>query len=191
VIHSPRHVRSIAELDEAAVELVAEAWRRRAHDEAGPYVQALVNEGAAAGASLPHSHSQLVWLPEAPPAVTAEQALPAGELVVERDGLRVVSPWAARLPYELQIAPAEPESGAFSSDLLPSALRLLAEMVRRLHAVEGPVPLNAWLHDGPHWHLELVPRLTVLAGLELGAGVYVNSLPSEEAAARLREARAV
>jgi UDPglucose--hexose-1-phosphate uridylyltransferase len=75
--------------------------------------------------------------------------------------------------------------------LLAPALRLLAEMVRRLHALEGPVPLNAWLHDGPHWHLELVPRLSVLAGLELGAGVYVNSLPSEEAAARLRDARRV
>ena len=42
---------------------------------------------------------------------------------------------------------------------------------------EGPVPLNAWLHTGGHWHLELVPRLTVFAGLELGAGIYVNSLP--------------
>jgi len=37
--------------------------------------------------------------------------------------------------------------------------------------------------------VELLPRLSVLAGLELGAGVYVNSLPPEEAAARLREAR--
>jgi UDPglucose--hexose-1-phosphate uridylyltransferase len=53
--------------------------------------------------------------------------------------------------------------------------------------VEGPVPLNAWLHDGVHWHLELLPRLSVLAGLELGAGIYVNAVPPEEAAARLRE----
>ena len=53
--------------------------------------------------------------------------------------------------------------------------------------MEGPVPLNAWLHDGVHWHLELLPRLSVLAGLELGAGIYVNAVPPEEAAARLRE----
>jgi UDPglucose--hexose-1-phosphate uridylyltransferase len=50
------------------------------------------------------------------------------------------------------------------------------------------VPLNAWLHEGAHWHLELLPRLSILAGLELGAGVYINSLAPEDAAARLREA---
>jgi UDPglucose--hexose-1-phosphate uridylyltransferase len=55
-----------------------------------------------------------------------------------------------------------------------------------LRDVEGPVPLNAWLHTGAHWHVELVPRLTVFAGLELGAEIYVNSLPPGEAAARLR-----
>ena len=58
--------------------------------------------------------------------------------------------------------------------------------LRRLHAVEGPRPVNLWLHAAGHWHLEVLPRLTVLAGLELGAGIYVNTLPPEEAAARLR-----
>ena len=108
--------------------------------------------------------------------------------LIERDGLSATCPWASRLPYEVQIAPVEPEQDGLRSELLAPALRLLAELVRRLHRLEGPVPLNAWLHDGPHWHLELVPRLSILAGLELGAGVYVNSLPPEEAAARLRAA---
>jgi UDPglucose--hexose-1-phosphate uridylyltransferase len=48
------------------------------------------------------------------------------------------------------------------------------------------VPLNAWLHDGQHWHLELFPRTTRLAGLELGAGVYVDAVAPEIAAAELR-----
>jgi UDPglucose--hexose-1-phosphate uridylyltransferase len=60
-----------------------------------------------------------------------------------------------------------------------------------LNAVEGPSPFNLWLHnfqeDG-HWHLELVPRLNVFAAVELGAGIYINTLLPEEAAARLREA---
>ena len=63
--------------------------------------------------------------------------------------------------------------------------RLLRNVVRRLRAVEGPVPWNAWLHDG---HIELVPRLTVFAGIELGAGIYVNTLAPEDAAAALRGA---
>ena len=56
------------------------------------------------------------------------------------------------------------------------------------HAVEGAVPLNAWVHDTAHWHIEVLPRLSVLAGIELGAGIYVNALPPEEAAERLRGA---
>ena len=51
---------------------------------------------------------------------------------------------------------------------------------------ETSVPLNAWLHGGTHWHLELFPRTATLAGLELGAGVYVDTVAPERAAAELR-----
>ena len=48
------------------------------------------------------------------------------------------------------------------------------------------MPLNAWIEQGEgDWRLVLFPRLTILAGLELGAGIHVNTLPPEEAAARL------
>ena len=49
-------------------------------------------------------------------------------------------------------------------------------------------PFNVWLHDGVHWHLELLPRNTRMAGLELGAGVWINAVPPEQAAADLRAA---
>ena len=181
VVHSRRHVRSIDELEDEELALVAEAWRRRAAAERG-YVHALINEGREAGASLPHSHSQLVWLPEALPT----RARPRGEPFLERDGLTATCPWASRLPYEAVVAPETPEGDGLNSERLGSALRLLAELVRRLHALEGPVPLNAWLeHDDRDWRLVLLPRLTILAGLELGAGIFVNTLPPEEAAERL------
>lgn len=181
VVHSPRHVRSFAELADGEVELVAEAWRRRSAGADGSYVYALVNEGRLAGASLPHSHSQLVWMREAPPAVTAERgdmlraAVEGGEEVERVDGAVAVCPAAARVPYETLIA----------ADALDAGLLLLRNVVRRLRAVEGPVPWNAWLHDG---HIELVPRLTVFAGIELGAGIYVNTLAPEAAADALRGA---
>jgi UDPglucose--hexose-1-phosphate uridylyltransferase len=181
VIHSRRHVRSLAELEGDEPELVAKAWQRRAADVPG-YVHALVNEGREAGSSLPHSHSQLAWLPEAPPI----RARPRLEQIEERDGLLAGCPWASRLPYETVIAPAQPEPWGIQSDLLPAAVRALCELVRRLRALEGPVPLNAWLeHDERDWRLVLLPRLTILAGLELGAGIFVNTLPPEEAARRL------
>lgn len=188
-MHSPEHVRSLAELDDEQVGLVAEAWRQRREAEPAGYLHAIVNEGKAAGGSLAHSHSQLVWLPGPPPVVTSERGEPDRDnVVLERGGLVATCPRAGRVPYELLIEPAGPEADAWSSELLPGALQLLAELLRRLHAVcEGAVPVNAWLHTGKRWHFEVVPRLTILAGVELGAGIYVNTLAPEEAAEQLRQ----
>jgi UDPglucose--hexose-1-phosphate uridylyltransferase len=110
-------------------------------------------------------------------------------VVFERHGVAIACPWASRVPYETVIAPTEPEAEPLESERLASALKLLAEIVRRLQRLEGQVPLNAWLEQSPDdWRLVLFPRLTVLAGLELGAGIHVNTLPPEEAAARLGSA---
>ena len=186
VIHSPRHVRTFAELSDDEVAATAEAWDARRGGGDG-YLHALVNEGRAAGSSLPHSHSQLIWLREPPPAVAGErtEALPEllarDDLVVaERGPARAVVHAAGRLPYECLVAAAD---GAVET---ADALHLLRELVRRLRAVEGPVAWNAWLHAGPRAHLELVPRLAVLAGVELGAGIHVSTVAPEDAAAALR-----
>ena len=185
VVHSRRHIRSIAEAEDDELGLVADAWRRRAADEPG-YVFPLLNEGREAGASLAHSHSQLAWLPEPPPARAQPRA---AEIVLEHDGVAASCPWASRVPYETVIAPTEAETDALESKRLAPALKLLAEVVRRLQRLEGPVPLNAWLEQSPNdWRLVLFPRLNILAGLELGASVFVNTVPPEEAAIRLREA---
>jgi UDPglucose--hexose-1-phosphate uridylyltransferase len=189
VIHGPEHVHSIGELSDTTLDLVAEAWQRRARD-AGGICFPLINEGHEAGASLPHSHSQLAWLPAAPPAVALERGLPELVPVLDRAEVSAGCPVASRVPYEVLIAPSAPEAEGLRSELLAPALRLLAEVVRRLQRVRGAnlVPLNAWLHDGPHWHLELFPRTTRLAGLELGAGVYIDPVAPEQAAADLRAA---
>ena len=204
VVHSPQHVRSLADVSDAALSFVAAAWRARAAAASGAgfsYVHALVNEGRAGGASLPHSHSQLVWMASEPPAVASERGDPCRVCeLLERelaDGRRtlaaaadiaVLAHPAGRVPYELLIAPLEHDEQGLGSPLVETALHSLAHWVRRLHAVEGRVPLNAWLHAAGHWHVEVVPRLTVLAGLELGAGIFVNTLPPDDAALALREA---
>jgi len=202
VVSVPRHARSLAELDDAELACVAAAWQARAaaaQREGFAYVHALLNEGRDAGASLAHTHTQLVWFRDVPPAVAVERTsaqncgvcalLERADLVLEeRDGVVALAHPAGRLPYEALVAPRAHEEEGFASERLPVALSLLAETIRRLHAVEGPVPLNAWLHANGHWHLELVPRLAVLAGVELGAGVYVNALTPEDAAGALRDA---
>ena len=200
VVHTPEHTRSIAELDRDQLELVAEAWRLRAEAarEEGKVVFAGINEGRAAGASLLHSHSQLVWLSDEPPIAKAERddtcrlcaylELEHGEgtrVVEERDGLLLLCPYASRSPYECLIAPLAHEQDGFGPRL-GAALDLAAEATRRLNALGGPRPLNLWLHEAGHWHLELLPRLTVMASLELGAGHYICTLAPEQAAADLR-----
>jgi UDPglucose--hexose-1-phosphate uridylyltransferase len=203
VVHGPEHVRSFGELGVSTLDAIAEAWRRRVAQASGegfPYVHAIINEGRPAGASLPHSHSQLVWLREPPPEAVAEapnlrpddcalcrlvdeQRGGGGLLVAERDGVFILAAPAGRAPYELLVAgPHASEPG----DSLLAAFELVGEGVRRLRALEGPVPWNAWLHTGAHWHFEVVPRLTVFAGLELGAGIWVNSLAPDRAAETLR-----
>jgi UDPglucose--hexose-1-phosphate uridylyltransferase len=190
VVHAPEHVRTIAELGDDQLALVAAAWQERERATPG-YLHALINEGRIAGGSLAHSHSQLVWLADVPPAVAREEnlrrALEQGVEVLERDGVVATCSYAPRLPYETIIAPLAPEDDPWSSELLAAALGLLAELVRRLHTIGGaPVPLNAWLHQGEWWHLELVPRLTALAGIELGAEIYVSTVTPEDAAEQLR-----
>jgi UDPglucose--hexose-1-phosphate uridylyltransferase len=205
VVHSPRHVRTFAELDDEEIEGVARAWHARANAMQGTehtYLHPLINEGVAAGSSLAHSHSQLVYLRDAPPAARIERERTTCGVCEIRDGagrslelaedngaIAYVHP-QGRLPYEMLIAAAHPDLD------LTAALRLMRGCVRALRAVEGPVAWNAWLHNAwqglmhqhVHPHIELVPRLTTLAGIELGAGIYVNTVAPEDAAAALRGA---
>jgi UDPglucose--hexose-1-phosphate uridylyltransferase len=180
VIHSPDHVRSFAELDDDQVEAVAKAWDQRIH-ESESSVLAFINEGRLAGSSLPHSHSQLVWTELPDESLERLPELLAKYEVETRGGVvGAVHPVGAG-PFECLVASPDGDGG------LADGLLVVRNLVRRLHAAVGVRPWNAWLHAGPPWHLHLVPRLTALAGIELGAGIYVNVVPPEQAAAKLRE----
>jgi UDPglucose--hexose-1-phosphate uridylyltransferase len=105
----------------------------------------------------------------------------------------LMSPDGARVPYQLMIAPRAPaaryeDDGPLGAALLHDAL---SRLTRRLGA--SP-PLNLWVRTAPRgaeqfcWRIDILPRLTHLAGLELGAGVNLNIVAPERAAAELREA---
>jgi UDPglucose--hexose-1-phosphate uridylyltransferase len=209
VVHGPEHVTAFAELPLGVVTTALEAWmQRRARAErmdAGPgYLLAAINEGPAAGASLDHSHSQLVPFAEIPPAVAAEMpafaapcalcATAVGEddrTIRLVDGLRTFAPGWGRFAYELWIVPEQHTGYPADSEALAAAL---LDAARRLRAVLGEeLAWNAVLHAAPlrggepyHWHVEIWPRLTVAASVELGAGIWVNIVDPDAAAAELR-----
>jgi UDPglucose--hexose-1-phosphate uridylyltransferase len=208
--HGTAHLLRLAELDPDELGLIAEAWalRARAHADAGrPGVVAGVNEGRRAGASLEHSHSQILALPEPPPRLATELALAADgadvldtspdgpRAVAVDDGVVLFSPEAPRVGYELRAAPVDVQPDAFAAPTrLAVALRLAVAAFDALH---GAIPLNVLLHTRPagvatpfRWHLEVIPRVGVQALLELGAGVMVCHAAPEGAAEAYREALA-
>jgi UDPglucose--hexose-1-phosphate uridylyltransferase len=219
IVNAPDSVWSLAEVDPEQVERAMGVWRERMrnHGEAA-YVHVIVNEGREAGASLPHTHAQLYALPFVPAAVARErerftaywqrtqgrnlledllqeEVRRRERLVAVDDEAVVFCPFAARVPFHVQVVPRRP-AARFADDG-PLGARMLHEALRRLGAALGGLPpLNMWVRTAPRdaehfcWHIELMPRLAQLAGLEIGTGVHLNVLPPERAAERLREAGA-
>ena len=186
VVHSRRHIRSLAEQRTTS----SSSSRRRGNGarRTSPATSSRsINEGREAGASLA---ALALAARLAAGAAAASSRGREESVVLERDGVVASCPWASRVPYETVIAPAEPERRRADE---PAAGTCAPDPGRAscggYSELEGQVPLNAWLERGEDdWRLVLFPRLNILAGLELGAGIFVNTLPPEEAAARLREA---
>ena len=217
IVNAPQAVTSLAELDAAQVAEAVEVWRERiaAHADAA-CVQLIVNERIEAGASLPHTHAQLYALDFVPASVARErEAFGAharrtvggnllGDLVQEevRGGERVVAvddeavllaPYASRVPFQMMVAPRRPR--ARFEEPGPTGAALLHDGLGRLsRRLDNSPPLNLWVRTAPRgadpfcWRIDIAPRLTHLAGLELSTGVHLNVLTPERAAAELRDA---
>lgn len=202
VVHGGAHLLHFADVPAAVAEAAVATWieRVRLHLSAGASdVLVGINEGAGAGASLAHSHSQVVPFAELPPATALRRRAfaagcplcgPPGDVVARHGPVAVTCPPWSRRPYELLIAPGRHESWPSEPSALASAL---LDATARLRARLGDeLDWNAILHLPPagddgehHWHVELLPRLTVAASLELGAGVWVNVVDPAEAASTL------
>ncbi len=128
------------------------------------------------------------------------QEIETGTRVIsENQAFIVVAPFAPRFPFEMWIIPKVHES-AFEHCRNVELERLaviLKDMLMRLDKVLESPPYNYIVHTSPfsegaedyyHWHLEIMPKLTKVAGFEWGTGFYINPTPPEESAKFLREA---
>jgi UDPglucose--hexose-1-phosphate uridylyltransferase len=215
VINGPEPVGSLLDLGPAGLADAMGVWRERIRFHAGAgYVHVIVNEGKSAGASLPHTHAQVYALPLVPAAVARErerftayrdrtqgrnllgdvvqEEVKRGERLVSIDAEGVaICPFAAHVPFHVQIVPRTPV--ARFEDEGPLCAALLHEVLGRLAAeLDGVPPFNLWVRTAPRgaetfcWRIDLLPRLAHPAGLEMGAGVQLCVLAPEDAAERLR-----
>ncbi|GKS66065.1 galactose-1-phosphate uridylyltransferase [Nitrospira sp.] len=225
IIETPNHVESLADLPAKKIEDLLWAYRDRMLDLRKDirlrYVLVFKNHGASAGATLEHSHSQLIAMPIVPTSVQDElngcrnhyqhkerciycdihrQDLSDGDrIVAENPEYLCVTPFATRFPFEMWILPKR--HAAYFEDSQKAQFELLApilsESLRRMDKVLAHPAYNFILHSSPlhektgdyyHWHLEIIPKLTQVAGFEWGTGFYINPVSPEEAARFLREA---
>ena len=218
IVNTPRHETSMAALSDEELEVAVAGWRERMRAVAAEsaYVHLIVNEGPAAGASLEHTHAQLYGLRFVPAEIARERERSTayhqrtmgghllGDVAIEEvrrkermvaidDEAILICPWASRSPFELRIVPRNPApsfeaEGQGGAAMIGTALRALA-------GVFGTLPqFNLWVRTAPSgaeefsWHIDIVPRLTIRAGFELGTGVDISTYAPERAASDLREA---
>jgi UDPglucose--hexose-1-phosphate uridylyltransferase len=224
IIETADHFATLAEMTDKQVSDVFWAFRDRVmdlrKDKRLRYVMLFKNHGEAAGASLEHTHSQLIALPVVPKRVQEEldgakryydykerciycdilqQELETGKRVVlETDHFLAISPYAPRFPFETWIVPRRHESHFEATDatVLQNLGWVMRTTMRKMEKVLEKPAYNMMIHSGPvqegaiahyHWHIELIPKLTKVAGFEWGTGFYINPTPPEESAKYLRD----
>src|SRR6185437_6162314 len=224
IIECPHHEVSMARLPVELIREVFWAYRDRLvdlkNDPRLVYGMIFKNVGAAAGASLEHSHSQLIVTPIVPVSVQEEMTgslefhnyrgrciycdMVQQELsfekriVLDTPHFTAFCPYASRFPFETWILPKN-HSSHFENipkpgvDDLGSVLR---QVLNKLEVALDSPAYNYIIHTAPfdhqelphyHWHIEIIPRLTKVAGFEWGSGFYINPVLPEDAAGFLRE----
>ncbi|MCK4546912.1 MAG: galactose-1-phosphate uridylyltransferase [Candidatus Eisenbacteria sp.] len=224
VIENPDHGSALCDLALPQVEEVVRAFIHRIKDlrkdERLRYILVFKNHGEQAGASLEHSHTQIIATPIVPKRVMEElngarqhydlkercifcdivlQEMEDGiRLVTENEACVSLTPFASRFPFETWLLPKWHSSRFedMTDSQITSVADLLLETLLRLRSALNAPPYNFIIHTGPcqdpelpfyHWHIEIIPKLTKIAGFEWGTGFYINPTLPEEAARYLRE----
>ncbi len=224
IIECPQHKESLTELSEDNLREMIWVYRDRLvdlkKDARLVYGMLFKNVGSQAGASLEHTHSQLIVTPIVPINVQEEmngskafyqyrgrciycdiiqQELHAAKrIVLESSHFAAICPFASRFPFETWIIPKQ--HGSHFENIHKLEVEDLAGVLKTVlckieTALDRP-SYNYIVHTAPfdaqslphyHWHIEIIPRLTRIAGFEWGTGFYINPVPPEQAAEYLQE----
>ena len=220
MVETREHEKEYEDMTNDNIELALVALRMRYNElmkiENINYVTIFKNKGEAAGASLRHTHTQIIASPLFPKVISremdeAESFFKEGKecgfcvLLSEemKHGVRIVTqnrhwtctaPFTSIWPYQLNIIPRRHFSEL--SEMSYEELRSLAKIYKKIFSAFArlfkDLPYNMMYHNFPrselwHFHIELFPRLVTHAGFEF-FGLNVNIVQPEEAARNLRKA---
>jgi len=224
IIETPKHKENLFSLGDKHISQVIRVYQNRVVRLMKiPYIKYVLifkNQGKEAGASLRHSHSQIIATPIIPRKVQeelkgakryynfnkrcifcdiiAQELTLQKRIVLENKMFLAFTPYASRFPYEICIL-SKKQGFVFqeiSQDELTCLTQILKNTIRAMNEALSNPSYNYFFHLPPlkgefskyyHCHLEIIPRLTKLAGFEWGTGFYINPVPPEEAASKLRE----
>jgi UDPglucose--hexose-1-phosphate uridylyltransferase len=214
IIDSPDHKANAARFDQEQMSLLLSVFRDRysyyRRMEGVRYISLFKNRGLAAGASLHHSHSQVVAIPLLPPILKREMSAISSasfclycnvvnreeaseRFIAGNDSWILIAPFFSQAPYETWILSRGHVSNM--EDLTDKQMSDLGEILRTALAalsdlLDNP-PYNFMfyqLESDYHFNLRIQPAISKIAGFEKGTGVYINSVPPEQAASELRGA---
>ena len=160
---------------------------------ATPIIPIMVLEELKGAAEYYGMKERCVWCD-----VVRQERRDRRRMIMEAGGFVALAPFAPRFPFETWILPTRHRSAFEETGVeeLRGLADVLGEFLRRLDRVLQRPPYNFMLHTAPlregpldhfHWHLEIIPKLTNVAGYEWGSGFFINPTPPEDAATALRE----
>lgn len=218
IIETPEHKINLTELSSKNVQEVLWIYRERLgdlkRDQRLRHALVFKNVGERAGASLEHTHSQIIATPTIPKAISEElrgskqyydfrgrcvycdileqELEQAKRIVADSIHFLVITPFAPRFPFETWIIPKR--HATHFENIQPAEAEDLAYVLKmtleKIGIALNFAPYNYIVHSSPfqerdlecyHWHLEIIPRITRVAGFEWGTGFYINTVSPEEA----------
>jgi len=213
IVDSPLHRENPADFALEHMEKLIQVYRDRyvhyCSNSLVKYVSIFKNWGREAGASLSHSHSQLVTLPILPPLIKREldaishasrcpfcnivaEEKESCRLIEENEDWILIAPFYSQAPYETWILPKRhfANLGEMHEDEGKNLAALLKRALGSMRSVLNDPSYNCMIFQLPfgyHLNIRIQPAISKIAGFERSTGVYINSIAPEHAARELRQ----
>jgi len=200
VINSPEHTATFATFSIEHIERLLQVYRHQYNEHSAKgQVYIFHNHGQMAGESIPHSHTQIVVIPEKVflDVPQLESVLPVEKGIIEKalapletSHFQIFCPKLSVWSDEVWIAPKKRRTmfGESSDDMLSDLAYSLSHLINIFDLrYNKDYPFNFYIHPDGDWYLRMIPRVRTLGGFEVGTNVFVNTQRPEETMAFIRE----